>query len=333
MKVTKKDLLLLGIVFLVLLAADQITKAVAFAVMGENAAVTMVIPGFLGFNTVLNEGISFSIGEGGEWTQPIVIAITAAASIVIAVLICKIPKRRLLLRYALVLILAGAVGNLIDRIAMQAVRDFIYMNFGFVDFSNNVADLEITVGAVMLIICLLFVDEEAIFRSAPKEAAVQEGKGEALPAQGAGELPAEKQGEVAEPAPQTGDGEQGAAAESAPQTGDGEQGAAAEPAPQTGEGEQGETAAGIKTQPAEISSSKTEEEPASAGAEVSAEEGTENASSKTEEEPASAGAEASAEEGTENASSKTEEEPASSASDTKEETGEPRAPQAGHGNA
>ena len=245
MKVTKKDLLLLGIVFLVLLAADQITKAIAFAVMGENAPVTMVIPGFLGFNTVLNEGISFSIGEDGEWTQPIVIAITAVASIVIAVLICKIPKRRLLLRYALVLILAGAVGNLIDRIAMQAVRDFIYMNFGFVDFSNNVADLEITVGAVMLIICLLFVDEEAIFRSAPKEAAVQEGKGEALPAQGAEALPAEKQGEAAEPAPQTGEGEQGETAESAPQTGE------------------GETAAGIKTQPAENSSSKTGEEPAS----------------------------------------------------------------------
>ena len=294
MKVTKRDLLLLGIVFLVLLAADQITKAVAFAVMGENAPVTMVIPGFLGFNTVLNEGISFSIGEDGEWTQPIVIAITAVASIVIAVLICKLPKRRLLLRYALVLILAGAVGNLIDRIAMQAVRDFIYMNFGFVDFSNNVADLEITVGAVMLIICLLFVDEEAIFRSAPKEAAVQEGKGEALPAQGAEELPAEKQGEAAEPAPQTGEGEQGEAAE---------------PAPQTGEGEQGETAAGIKTQPAE------------------------NASSQTEEGPASAGAEASAEEGTENFSSKTEEGPAPSAPDTKEETGEPRAPQAGHGDA
>ena len=278
MKVTKKDLLLLGIVFLVLLAADQITKAIAFAVMGENAPVTMVIPGFLGFNTVLNEGISFSIGEDGEWTQPIVIAITAVASIVIAVLICKIPKRRLLLRYALVLILAGAVGNLIDRIAMQAVRDFIYMNFGFVDFSNNVADLEITVGAVMLIICLLFVDEEAIFRPAPKEAAVQEVKGEVLPAQGIEELPAEKQGETAEPAPQAGDGEQG------------------------------ETAAGIKTQPAE------------------------NASSKTEEEPASAGAEASAEKGAENVSSKTEQKLASSAADMKE-TGEPEAPQAGHGNA
>lgn len=201
MKVTKKDLLLLGIVFLVLLAADQITKAIAFAVMGENAPVTMVIPGFLGFNTVLNEGISFSIGEDGEWTQPIVIAITAVASIVIAVLICKLPKRRLLLRYALVLILAGAVGNLIDRIAMQAVRDFIYMNFGFVDFSNNIADLEITVGAVMLIICLLFVDEEAVFRPAPKESPAQEMKGEALPAQGIEELPAEgEQGEEAEAA-------------------------------------------------------------------------------------------------------------------------------------
>ena len=281
MKVTKKDLLLLGIVFLVLLAADQITKAIAFAVMGENAPVTMVIPGFLGFNTVLNEGISFSIGEDGEWTQPIVIAITAVASIVIAVLIFKIPKRRLLLRYALVLILAGAVGNLIDRIAMQAVRDFIYMNFGFVDFSNNVADLEITVGAVMLIICLLFVDEEAVFRPAPKEADVQEVKGEEPPAEGLKEeeLPAEKQGETAEPAPQA------------------------------GEGEQGETAAGTKTQPAENSSSKTGEEPASAGAEASAEEGAENSSSKTEEGPAS------------------------SAADTKEGKGEPEAPQAGHGNA
>ena len=296
MKVTKKDLLLLGIVFLVLLAADQITKAIAFAVMGENAPVTMVIPGFLGFNTVLNEGISFSIGEGGEWTQPIVIAITAVASIVIAVLICKLPKRRLLLRYALVLILAGAVGNLIDRIAMQAVRDFIYMNFGFVDFSNNVADLEITVGAVMLIICLLFVDEEAIFRPAPKEAAVQEGKGEEPPAEGLKEeeLPAEG-GEVYG---------------------------------------QGETAAGTKTQPAENSSSKTGEEPTENASSQTEEKFAEDVSSETEEEPASAEA-ASSGEGADGACGK---EAASSApdmkeADTKEETGEPRAPQAGHGNA
>ena len=303
MKVTKKDLLLLGIVFLVLLAADQITKAIAFAVMGENAPVTMVIPGFLGFNTVLNEGISFSIGEGGEWTQPIVIAITAVASIVIAVLICKLPKRRLLLRYALVLILAGAVGNLIDRIAMQAVRDFIYMNFGFVDFSNNVADLEITVGAVMLIICLLFVDEEAIFRPAPKESPAQEMKGEEPPAGGLKEeeLPAEG-GEVYG---------QGEAAEPAPQTGEGEQGETAEPAPQAGEGE---TAAGTKTQPAENSSSETEEEPTENASSQTEEKFAEDVSSETEEEPASA-------------------EAASSAADTKEGKGEPEAPQAGHGNA
>ena len=316
MKVTKKDLLLLGIAFLVLLAADQITKAVAFAVMGENAAVTMVIPGFLGFNTVLNEGISFSIGEGGEWTQPIVIAITAVASIVIAVLICKIPKRRLLLRYALVLILAGAVGNLIDRIAMQAVRDFIYMNFGFVDFSNNVADLEITVGAVMLIICLLFVDEEAVFRPAPKESPAQEMKGEEPPAEGLKEeeLPAEG-GEVYG---------------------------------------QGEAAAGTKTQPAENSSSETEEGPTENASSQTEEKFAEDVSSETEEEPASAEA-ASSEKGAENASSQTREEPAenvssqieetepaSSAADTKaadtketdtKEKGEPEAPQAGHGNA
>ena len=191
------------------------------------------------------------------------------------------------------MVFAGAVGNLIDRIAMQAVRDFIYMNFGFVDFSNNVADLEITVGAVMLIICLLFVDEEAVFRPAPKESPAQEMKGEEPPAGGLKEeeLPAEGgevygQGEAAEPAPQTGEGEQGETAESAPQTGE------------------GETAAGIKTQPAENSSSKAE--------------------------PASAGAEASAEEGADGACGK---EAAPSMENTKEEKGEPAAPQAGHGNA
>ena len=272
MKVTKKDLLLLGIVFLVLLAADQITKAIAFAVMGENAPVTMVIPGFLGFNTVLNEGISFSIGEGDEWTQPIVIAITAVASIVIAVLICKIPKRRLLLRYALVLILAGAVGNLIDRIAMQAVRDFIYMDLGFIKpFSNNVADLEITVGAVMLIICLLFVDEEAIFRPAPKESPAQEMKGEEPPAGGLKEeeLPAEGgevygQGEAAEPAPQTGEGEQGETAEPAPQAGEDEQGEEAEAA-SSGEGADGACGKEAASSAADTKEGKGEPEAPQAG--------------------------------------------------------------------
>ena len=172
---------------------------------------------------------------------------------------------------------------------MQAVRDFIYMNFGFVDFSNNVADLEITVGAVMLIICLLFVDEEAVFRPAPKEAAVQEGKGEALPAQGAEELPAEG-GEVYG---------------------------------------QGEAAAGTKTLPAENSSSETEEGPTENASSQTEEKFAEDVSSETEEEPASAEA-ASSGEGADGACGK---EAASSAADTKEGKGEPRAPQAGHGNA
>lgn len=216
MKITKKDLLLLGIVFAVLLIADQVTKAIAFGVMGENAPVTMLIPGFLGFNTVYNEGISFSIGANGEWTQPVVIAITAVASIVIVIFIIRLPKRRLLLRYALVLILAGAIGNLIDRIAMGAVRDFIYMNFGFVDFSNNVADLEITVGAVLFIVALLFVDEDAVFRrqKAPEERAVAaaseklEGKGTpdpAAPQGGRAEQPPAEPGEGAHPSAGGGD--------------------------------------------------------------------------------------------------------------------------------
>lgn len=65
--------------------------------------------------------------------------------------------------------MAGAAGNLIDRAVLEGVRDFIYMNLGFTSFWNNVADLVITAGAVMFILALLFVDDDALFRFGKKK--------------------------------------------------------------------------------------------------------------------------------------------------------------------
>ena len=162
-----------ALVCLALIFADQLSKALAFALYGEGEMVTYWLGKMFGINNVYNDGISFSWkipgDETGEATQIVVIIVTCIAAAVILFFLCRLPKERRFLRWALVFILAGAVGNLIDRIAIGSVRDFIYMDFGFTRFSNNVADLEITVGAVLFIVALLFVDPEAVFRPSKKE--------------------------------------------------------------------------------------------------------------------------------------------------------------------
>lgn len=76
------------------------------------------------------------------------------------------------MRTALALILCGALGNFIDRVVLEGVRDFIALSVGnisFLNFNCNVADIAITAGAVMLILDLLFIDEDAIFRFGKKD--------------------------------------------------------------------------------------------------------------------------------------------------------------------
>ena len=163
-----------ALVCLALIFSDQLSKALAFALYGEGELVTYWLGKMFGINNVYNDGISFSWkipgDETGEATQIVVIIVTCIAAAVILFFLCRLPKERRFLRWALVFILAGAVGNLIDRIAIGSVRDFIYMDLGLVPaFSNNVADLEITVGAILFIVALLFVDPEAVFRPSKKE--------------------------------------------------------------------------------------------------------------------------------------------------------------------
>lgn len=153
-----------AILFLAVLIADQLTKAIAFALYGNASALHEWISNFLGIKTTVNDGISLGWLGDKEWLQPVVIALTCLAVVVFFIVFLKLGKNRRFLRTALVLIIVGAVGNLIDRAVMQGVRDLIYMNFGFVDFSNNIADDAVTVGAVMFVLALLFVDKEAIFR-------------------------------------------------------------------------------------------------------------------------------------------------------------------------
>ena len=168
------------LLFAILVFIDQITKIVADVYFGNvpSAAESIaIIPGVIELTMEYNRGIAFSMFSGAGQAGKIAIVVgTALIMLAISVLYFKIDKRRTLLRIALVLIVAGGVGNLIDRIYYQVwdpatatgfrdgVRDMVRVDFKIMDFGVcNFADFFISGGAVLFILSLLFFDKDAIF--------------------------------------------------------------------------------------------------------------------------------------------------------------------------
>ena len=110
-----------------------------------------------------NRGAAFGIMQG----QKIAFVIcTAIVLVLLAFLYQRLPetKRFHPLRFVGVLLVAGAIGNLIDRVSYSYVVDFFY--FKLIDFPIfNVADCYVTVGAILMAVLLLFYykDEELDF--------------------------------------------------------------------------------------------------------------------------------------------------------------------------
>jgi signal peptidase II len=138
----------LGLALLVILL-DQITKAVVVShfAFGESVRVTSFFDLVLAHNT--GAAFSFLAGAGG-WQRWFFTAIAMVAVVVIIYFLRKhADEPRFCL--ALSLILGGAIGNLIDRVALGHVVDFLLFHYGgFLWPAFNVADSAITVGAVLL---------------------------------------------------------------------------------------------------------------------------------------------------------------------------------------
>ena len=107
------------------------------------------------FNLVLvyNKGAAFSFLAGAQgWQTPLLIAIAIGAIAIVSWMLWRNPAR-LMLDIGLTLILGGAIGNLIDRVAYGQVVDFLLFHaYGWSYPAFNVADSAITVGAALLII-------------------------------------------------------------------------------------------------------------------------------------------------------------------------------------
>lgn len=141
----KKNLsvIMLGILIVII---DRITKLLLI-----NKEIT-IIPNLLNFTYIENNGVAFGIASNN--TILIVLLNVIILAIIIKFLKEKFSKTNYIIILSLIMILAGGVGNLIDRIAMGYVIDFIDINI--LDFPVfNIADISITVGVIMIMIILI----------------------------------------------------------------------------------------------------------------------------------------------------------------------------------
>ncbi|TNF73464.1 MAG: signal peptidase II [Acidobacteria bacterium] len=151
----KSTYLLISLVVVVL---DQWTKWQVEAYLPRHLP-TEVIPGFLNLTHVRNTGVAFGLfaSQGEPWATILLTILGLAALLVVGLYFWRTPDSDVPLLVALSLILGGAVGNLVDRIANGAVTDFIDVYFGTYHWHTfNIADSAITVGIVLMAVDIFF---------------------------------------------------------------------------------------------------------------------------------------------------------------------------------
>jgi len=142
-----------GGVFLI----DQTTKAWAIRRLrfgGDRS----IISNFLNFSYAQNTGVAFSMldeqGDAGRWGLSVVAMI---AGVLVLYFFWRTPRSDDRLLGSLALLLAGIAGNVVDRLRLGFVIDFIDVQFGSWHYPTfNVADMAICIGAGLLILDLFF---------------------------------------------------------------------------------------------------------------------------------------------------------------------------------
>ena len=138
------------IIILVTVALDQFTKWWALGL-----DYSLMITNFLFIQTTTNTGISFGLIKQMPWI-PTVIAIVVILYLTVGYY--KIPKEWPM-QVACALIVAGAAGNLIDRVRIGAVVDFIALSFWP---TFNLADSAIVIGGVLLVVAMMKIEKKGL---------------------------------------------------------------------------------------------------------------------------------------------------------------------------
>ncbi len=144
----------IGIIFMFSIVSDQLTKIWAVNTL-KNGESIKLIGNFLRFTYAENKGAAFSILQNQLWFF-IIISIVMLG--VLAYIYFKTKNITKISRLSIAMIAGGAIGNLIDRVNLGYVVDFIDVRFGsFYDFPIfNIADSFVVCGTILMIILILF---------------------------------------------------------------------------------------------------------------------------------------------------------------------------------
>ena len=136
------------------LAADQATKELALENLSPGVSVP-VLP-VLSWTLTCNEGAAFSILQGFGWLLGAVAAVVSGYLAFEIWRLGRANRGRGFEGTACALIMAGALGNLVDRVTHECVVDFVHVHYGAFSYPVfNVADSAITVGAAAWIAVML----------------------------------------------------------------------------------------------------------------------------------------------------------------------------------
>ena len=141
---------------LVVVLLDQLTKIWAEKTLATSSIT--LIPNFFSLRLVYNSGAAWSILSG---KMTFFYVVTMIALVGFGYEYYRTKKTEKWYRFGLILILAGALGNFIDRLLYQQVRDFLdFILFGYDYPVFNVADISLCVGVGMVVIYYLFMVRE-----------------------------------------------------------------------------------------------------------------------------------------------------------------------------
>lgn len=171
------------------IAVDLVSKAAAFDILEDVPGGSIAVAeGIFSLTMTRNYGASFGVFSGQTTLLSAITGIGIALVLVVLIVRPKAPK---ILRYSLIMIFAGGLGNLIDRIAFGYVRDFIdytfLETFFGIDFAiGNIADIFVMIAMGMLIVYMIFGYKEGDLskggRLAPQAVTAAEERGEQVEA-------------------------------------------------------------------------------------------------------------------------------------------------------
>jgi len=139
------------ILIILIFGLDRISKIYVINLKNNNLITEIFASKFLNINLIWNEGIAFGLFSFGQ--NNLYNFLTVIIVGVIFLVFIMMIKANGVKRYALLMIFAGAIGNVYDRIVFKSVPDFIDFHIGeFHWFIFNVADIFITLGVFFMII-------------------------------------------------------------------------------------------------------------------------------------------------------------------------------------